>query len=390
MKYKLSTLLPALLLLIQTVFLIGCNVQKPAELSYDDHSELSSEGSRHSFHFVLNNEKMNTVQSKSSMTRFAYQDNYYFIQNGALYKYDLVIDATLPACTDPGCTHSTADCISNRLPGNKEGESAGILLFVHDHVIYTQRGNVIYAYNESNSKTEMFLDCEPYGVLLTAYPNDDALLLQIRVITTDESGKTVGKTTLYRVGVKDKKVNEITAFDQNDTQLLFAVDKKCFFIENNRSLFELDLTNGARTDLIKHDFLWKVAVSEGKVLFSYIAQKTEIGYFYSCAVDALDLATEKITHVCDDPIVQYEVTDEYIYYIPRVDENEYYALWRIDHEGKNKEKVLTFGNIAYTDFGFEFFLIEGDYLLAFDGSDYCYDLTTGAWTVIGTDQWNEP
>ena len=168
-----------LLLTVPTLCLFGC-AAKPPVLT-EDHGRNSvtrqtptetGEDQSGRYHAVLPNEKSNTVAASYAMTRCIGNGNYYFIDGGALYKYDLHVGEVLPACTDPGCPHDTPDCISFRLPGNGDGESGGRLLFVHQGVIYTQRGNTLYAYNEKTSKTELFFDCTQYGVLLNACPRE--------------------------------------------------------------------------------------------------------------------------------------------------------------------------------------------------------------------------
>ena len=384
MNKRILTLLLAFLTTAALCFFAGCGKKPPVEVTNKETGDTSSEPSGSAYHEILQNQKTHTVSTFPSMTRAISDGQYYMIENGALRKYDLRLGEVLPACTDPGCPHAAADCISNLLPGNAPGENAGSLLFVCGGVIYTRRGNTIYAYDEKTSKAAVFFDASEKGVLLTACPYKDALLLQIRVITTDENGRTSGETTLFCVGSGGKKAKELLKFEQNDTELLFADGERAYFVENNRLLYAVNLESGAREDLVKRDFIWRVALSRGKILYSYISKRTELGFFDSCAIRVFDPSSGEDRLICDEAIVQYDVTDDDIYYIPRAADRAPYALWRIDHDGRNKEKILTFENIPHDRFGFEFFLIEGDYLLASDGTDYCYDLTDGSFTMIGS------
>ena len=392
----MKKLLSFFLALITLVSISACSQSKPPQLEEEtkSHPEYPSvegfetvEGS-YAYHNLLNDSSDGVSVGYKSHTTLLHDHTYYVYNGKGIIKYDIISGEAMVACSDPGCTHHSEGCISYQLPPADGPFGTVILQFIVDNSLYFSIGGKLYKYSFEKSELSLFLDLSENDKSISATPWGDYIYLTRRIFD-EENEEYIN--SIARVHKNTKKI-ETLATMKNNAILSFISGDRLYLYENSRTVYSTDMDYKDRQDVVDVDWLWRFCLVDNKLIYSAITEFTDQHMMRSITIYSKDLKTGEEKIVCDDKLFMYYVTDNYIYYLPKENENESknIELWRINHNGENKTKIITIKKPELSEFAFERFYVDGDYMIAYNfrnGVDYCYDLINDSFTMLGTKIW---
>ena len=383
-------------LLLCSMLLCSCEINKPPQLEdesieqpeYPELENVEVVDRAYAYHNVFQDSTSGVIEGiRKSITTLIYDHEYFTFDGRGIFKYDLLTGELMAACTDPGCTHHSEGCISYSLPERDNEFCTVILQFIDDGKLYFSVGGKLYTYDFEKSNLELFVDLSLNDVAINAYSSGNYVYLTRRLFDEEEEEY---HNSIARADKKTKEVETIAEFGASQTVLSYIWNGRMYFQENDFTVYSTDMDCQDRKELLNEEWLWQFCLSGDKLIYSAITEFTPTHYMHHITIYSLDLTTGEKKTICEDPVFKYCVTDNYIYYMCRLAEgDERYDLWRVGHDGGGKTKVLTFKTEAEKT-GFESIFVDGDYFLGynvFDGADYCYDLTDGSFTMLGSKIW---
>lgn len=325
--------------------------------------------------------------------RYSGGEAYFLIDNG-FWKYDFRSGAFCPACTDPGCTHKNTGCITDRFPIDPTYEQMSYTVIFQasfEKEFYFTVERTLFCYNKERSCLEIFARFpEMVSGVQEAFADGENLYFPVWELEGVENNKNVYCHNIYRVNVKTGKMDAVTSFGRDNPEI-YSIENGRIYYRIGTCIYEAKLDLSEKIELFATPFYRLAQVSQGKLIYSKISELWDNLGFKACNIYSYDLSSGEELVITGDRVITYFVTERYIYYIPRFDGCNYFKLMRIDHDGRNRIEVMKFLNFkADSSDHINAFYVEGDYLLGYfpgSASYVVYDLTTGAYMKLGTDEW---
>ena len=345
--------------------LIACTSAPPPEEANDSwHDQLNDHA------YEKTSVKWDTVNSSVLHDHTLYRFN-----GKGIEKVDLLTGASLgPACTDPGCPHNAEGCISFSLPLDSEdvggisvNSGQTILQAANDDFLFFSIGKNLYSYDFAKAKIRL-IKAFPGNAAFTAFLYENSMYINCRMPDDEQNTNDSSEYhyALVRLDIGSGNAEEIASFGTRNIVFAGMNDGRLYCTDGFNVCFSTDLNFQDRKELLNVPWLYRVFPAKEGLIYSVISEFTDAHQYKACHICLLD------DHgggecICDESVSLYFVTGKYVYYIPREPEESWknYRLIRIDHNGGNREEVLTMTNLDRTKMqSVSSFIIDGDYMLA--------------------------